>query len=97
MLAELQGPRRAQFERLHQQARVREYGFDQPLPDGGYLYITIFEGDDPDTMLSRLIAADQSDPDFAQWFFPQLEQVHGLSLSQGMPPLPKQILDSGAV
>jgi hypothetical protein len=97
LLAELQGPRRAQFEALHRQARVREQGFIQPLPAGGYLYLTVFAGDDPASLVQRLLAADQADADFAQWFFPQLAAIHGLDLSQGVPPMPEQVLDSGPV
>ena len=97
-LDELRGPRRAQFEAIHRQAGVREGGFVQPTADGGYLYITALEGQgDAATLLQRLLQADQADADFAQWFFPQLQEVHGIDASQGMPPLPEHVLDSGAM
>jgi hypothetical protein len=96
MLDELRGPRRAQFEALHRQAGVHERGFIQPTPDGGYLYLTIFEGEgDANALLQRLLQADEADADFSQWFFPRLQEVHGIDISGGMPSMPEQVLDSG--
>jgi hypothetical protein len=65
------------------------------MPDGGILYITSFEGDDPATMVPRLIEADLSQGEFGQWLFQQMQEIYGLDTSQAPPPLPQQALDSG--
>jgi hypothetical protein len=96
MLDELHGSRRTRYEALHRQAGVRERGYMQPTPAGGYLYLVAWEGEgDPATLVQRLVQAGQADADFAQWFFPQSQAVFGIDASQGLPPLPAQVIDSG--
>ena len=52
--AALDGTRRAEFEESRRRVGLREYSFAQPLPDGGYLQISVWEGDDPVASLKRM-------------------------------------------
>jgi hypothetical protein len=31
----------------------------------------------------------------SQWFFSRIQEIHGIVASQGLPPLPTQVIDSG--
>lgn len=95
MLTGLHGPRRAQTEEIHRQAGVHERGYMQPMPDDSYLYIGVFESTEPATALKRVMEANASDPDYAQWIFPRLQNVFGMDPAQGIPPMPEQVYDSG--
>jgi hypothetical protein len=91
MLAEINGPRRAEYEASRQRAGLHERGFIQQSPDGGYLYISVWEGDDVPAGLEALL---RDNSDFTRWFLQQIEEVHGMSADQGIPPLPEQVIDS---
>ena len=65
------------------------------MPDGGYLYITAFEGDEPATMVQRLVQADHANEEFVRWLFKQMQDIHGVDASQGAPPHPSRFLTRG--
>ncbi len=95
LLAGLNGARRAQTAEVHRQADVLERGYLQALGDGSYLYVAVFESEEPATALQRVMTANAADADYGPWIFSQLEHVFGMDRSQGLPPMPELVYDSG--
>ncbi len=92
--AALDGTRRAEFEASRRRAGLREYSFAQPLPDGSYLQISVWEGDDLAASLRRMF---QEHDEFARWFLTQVKEIHGIDPEQVdvAALLPQQPVDSG--
>jgi hypothetical protein len=92
-VAELNGPRRADFAESRRRAGVRERTFLQSTPMGDLVIITL-EGDDPAGAFQKMIAQDD---EFSRWFIEQAKNAHGVDPTQPPPgPLPELVVDSEA-
>ena len=94
MLNELNGPRHAQTAAVHQRAGVHERGFLQTMADGRAIYVVVFESDDADGAIGRVMHANASDPEYGPWIFARLQHVFQMDPSQGTPPTPECVYDS---
>jgi hypothetical protein len=93
-IAEINGPRHAEFEAANQRAGVRERTFLQQTPDGTDLVTVTLEGDHPET--AKLRVANE-DTDFARWFVQQVQEIHGIDLREPLPgPAPVQVAETAA-
>ena len=91
-IAELNGPRRREFEESRQRAGVRERTFFQHTPQGD-LVIATLEGEDPAGTMGRLLAGDD---EFTRWFLQQVADIHGFDPTQPPPAPPELVVDSQA-
>ncbi len=91
-IAELNGPRRREFEESRQRAGVRERTFLQQTPQGD-LVIATFEGEDPAGAFGRLRSGDD---EFTRWFLQQGMDIHGFDPTQPPPAAPELVTDSQA-
>ncbi len=80
---EMEGPRREEYLRSRQRMGVRrEVVWHQPTPQGT-LAVVYMELDDPQRMFE---VAGTSDDPFDQWFREKALEIHGIDLSQPVPP-----------
>ena len=91
-IAELNGPRRREFEESRRRAGVHERTFLQQTPQGD-LVIATLEGEDPVGAMGRLMAGDD---EFTRWFFRQVADIHGFDPTQPPPAPPELVADSQA-
>jgi hypothetical protein len=91
-IAELNGPRRREFEASRQRAGVHERTFLQHSPQG-VVVIATFEGEDPAGALGHMAT---SDDEFTRWFLQQVADIHGVDPTQLLPALPELVIDSQA-
>lgn len=90
-LADLNGPRLAEFEASRRALNVRERTFLQHTPEGDVAIVTL-EGDDPAAAFG---AFGEGRDDFTNWFVAEVMECHGVDLRAAMPsPLPKLVADS---
>lgn len=83
--AELEGPRKAEFEEMNDRYGLEEHrAYLQPMPDGSYLVLVIQEGPGAESFLASV--AD-SDHDFDRWFVGSVADLHGMDPGGEMPPL----------
>ena len=93
-MAELNGPRRAEFEASRHAAGVHERTFLQSTPMGDLVIVTL-EGDDPEHAFGRMMSATDA---FTTWFLERAKAIHGLDpsvLSTGSPS--SLVVDSNRV
>ena len=85
-IAEMNGPRRAEYEAAQQRFGVHWRIFLQQTPQGD-LVIATAEGADPARAFRQLGAGDDA---FTQWWAQQIQDIHGVDLRQSPPgPLPE--------
>ena len=85
-IAEMNGPRRAEYEAWAQPSGVHWRIFLQQTPQGD-LVIATAEGADPARAFQELGAGDDA---FTQWWAQQIQDTHGVDLRQPPPgPLPE--------
>jgi hypothetical protein len=89
-IAELNGPRRADFVASRKGIGARERTFLQPTPMGDLVVVTL-EGDDPAQSFGKFVSS--KDP-FTMWFLEQVKAVHGVDLTQPEGPMPELVVDS---
>ena len=89
-MAELNGPRRADFVASRKGMGARERTFLQPTPMGDLVVVTL-EGDDPAQSFGKFVSS--KDP-FTLWFLEQVKAVHGGDLTQPGGPMPELVGDS---
>jgi ketosteroid isomerase-like protein len=90
-VAELAGPRHADYVASRERLSVHERSFLQSTPQGDLAIVTV-EGADPAGAISQFGA--QVDP-FAQWFREQVLEIHGFDLAQPPAgPPPELVIDS---
>jgi predicted ester cyclase len=87
----LRGPRNAEFRAVRRRLGIRERSYAQRSPQG-YIVIITVEGENPAEAFSHI--ADGTD-EYTEWFVQQVKDIHGLDLSQPLPPLSELIVDSG--
>ena len=85
-IAEMNGPRRAEYEAWAQPSGVHWRIFLQQTPQGD-LVIATAEGADPARAFQQTGAGDDA---FTQWWVQQIQDIHGVDLRQPPPgPLPE--------
>ena len=93
-MADLNGPRRDEFQASRRAAGVHERTFLQPTPMGDLVIVTI-EGDDPGHAFATMMAAKDA---FTTWFIERATAVHGLDPSAVTAGPPSElVVDSGPV
>lgn len=80
-MAELNGPRRAEFVESRKRVGVVERTFLQSTPTGDLVIVTL-EGADPDRSFGQFVSS--KDP-FTLWFLEQAKSIHGIDLAAPMP------------
>ena len=80
-IAEINGPRRAEFAASRERAGVRERTYLQPTPMGDLVIVTL-EGDDPARSFGQIVGAKDA---FTLWFLERVKEIHGVDLSAPMP------------
>jgi hypothetical protein len=92
-MAELSGPRKAEFQASRAGLGVRERTFLQQTPHGDLVVVTL-EGENP---AEAFKAFGQGHDSFTEWFHAQVKDIHGVDLRQPPPgPLPELVIDSQA-
>jgi hypothetical protein len=90
-MAELKGPRNADFKASRKRLGLHERTFLQKTPMGDFVLVTL-EGADPVGAFARF---GQGTDDFTKWFLEEVEGIHGMDLSAPPPgPLPELVIDS---
>lgn len=93
-MAEINGPRQAEFAESRRRAGVRERTFLQPTPMGDLVIVTL-EGDDPARSFGQMVSATDA---FTSWFSERAGAVHGIDLTAPMTELPSSlVIDSEEV
>jgi hypothetical protein len=95
-MAEINGPRRAEFVASRERVGAHERTYLQPTPMGDLVIVT-FEAEDPGKAFAQMVHA--TDP-FTLWFLEQVKALHGVDLTQPMPGggLPStQVADTAGV
>ena len=90
-IAELNGPKRADFVASRKGLAVRERTFLQPTPMGDLVVVTL-EGDTPAQSFGKFVSS--TDP-FTVWFLAKVKEIHGIDLTQAASgPMPELVIDS---
>jgi hypothetical protein len=93
LMAELDGPRREEYDALQRRFGVRSRVFLQQTPEGDLVLVTM-DGDDSYRAMQQMYAGNDS---FTEWFVVQVKDIHGIDLREPPPgPPPELVLDSGA-
>ena len=87
-MAEIAGPRHAEFAASRRRAGVQERTFLQQTPMGDLVIVTL-EGDDPARSFGQMIGA--TDP-FTTWFLERVKDVHGVDLAAPMTGFPSELV-----
>ena len=91
MMAEVNGPRRKEYDASQRRVGVRSRVFLQRTPQGDLVLVTM-DGADPYRSIQEMWTG--SDP-FSEWFVEKMKDIHGIDLREPPPgPLPELILDS---
>ncbi|MCA1647058.1 MAG: hypothetical protein LC797_16880 [Chloroflexi bacterium] len=91
-MAELNGPRRGEYEASQQRVGVHSWVFLQQSPQGD-LVLVAMEGADPARAFEQIWAGNDA---FTEWFVQQVKDIHSIDLREPPPgPLPELVLDSG--
>jgi hypothetical protein len=90
-IADLNGPRHAEFAASRRRLGIHEQTFLQQTPMGDMVIVTL-EGDDPQGAFARFGAGTD---EFTRWFLQQVKELHGMDLTQAADaPMPEQVIDS---
>jgi hypothetical protein len=89
VLDELAGARREEYEASLRDAGVtRQAIWHEETPDGT-LAIVLFEAEDAEAPMRWT----QSDSEVSRWFVEQMQEVHGMDISQQPPPPVSKVHD----
>ncbi len=93
-VAELAGPRNAEYTESRRRAGVHERAFLQPTPMGDLVILTL-EGDDPGHAFGQMMHATDA---FTTWFLERVKAIHGVDLAAAMTGSPSDlVLDTDRV
>jgi hypothetical protein len=91
-IAELNGPRKADFDASRAKAHVREQTYLQETPMGDLVIVTL-QGEGPGHAFGQMMAADDA---FTTWFVKEAGAIHGMDLRAPLAGPPStQVLDTG--
>ena len=89
-VAELNGPRKAEFEDLNSRYELTEHrAYLQPMPDGSSAVLVIYEGPGADTFLPAVMASDH---EFDRWFVSNVAELHGMDSTGPMPLMAQRMI-----
>jgi hypothetical protein len=77
-IAEVNGPRREEFEESRRRVGAHERTYLQSSPMGDLVIITV-EGDDPGRSFGQIMSTDD---EFTKWFIAKASEFHGFDVSQ---------------
>lgn len=90
-IAQLNGPRHAEFSESRRRAGVQERTFLEPTPMGDLVIVTL-EGDDPARAFGEMMSATDT---FTTWFLERVKAIHGVDLAMPATGSPSElVLDS---
>ena len=94
-IAEINGPRRAEFVASRERVGAVERTYLQPTPMGDLVIVTI-EAEDPGKAFGQMVHATDA---FTLWFLEQVKALHGVDLAGPMPEggPSKQVIDTARV
>jgi hypothetical protein len=94
-IAELNGPRHAEFVESRKRVGAQERTFLQPTPMGDLVIVTL-EAEDPAKSFGQFVSSTDA---FALWFLDRVKAIHGVDLAAPMPDgMPSKLtIDSGPV
>jgi hypothetical protein len=89
-VAELSGPRKAEFDDMNARHGVMDHrAYLQPTPDGDFLVLVVHEGHGSDGFMAGVASSDH---EFDQWFVRSVAELHGIDPSGPMPPMASRML-----
>ncbi len=89
-IAELNGPRKADFEEMNARHGLTEHrAYLQPMPDGNYAVLVVHEGPGGDDFMAAVMTSDN---EFDRWFRDSVAEIHGMDGSGPMPPMAERRL-----
>ena len=89
-VAELNGPRKAEFEDMNSRHELTEHrAYLQPMPDGSSAVLVIYEGPGADTFLPAVMGSDH---EFDQWFVSNVADLHGMDSTGPMPLMAQRMI-----
>ncbi len=88
-IADIEGPRRAEYEATWRQLGVRAERFWHQVTPQGTVEIVYLEFDNQDRLFGELATSD--DP-FIVWFREQVLAIHGVDLTQPLSGPPNELL-----
>jgi hypothetical protein len=92
-IAELTGPRKADYVASRKRLGARERTFLQQTPMGDMVIVTL-EGENPEKSFAEF---GMGNDEFTQWFLGRVSSIHGVDLRQPPPgPLPQMVIDSAS-
>jgi len=81
--AEVSGPRRSEMEEFQRRVGItKQEVWLQQTPNGDMCIVNL-EADDPGRLFEELASSDKP---FDRWYVQQLKEIHGIDLSQPLPP-----------
>jgi hypothetical protein len=87
-IAEVNGPRHADFAASRQRVGAHEVTFLQSTPMGDLVLVTL-EADDPAKAFGQMVSA--KDP-FTTWFLERVKAIHGVDLAAPMHDAPSRVV-----
>jgi hypothetical protein len=91
-IAELNGPRKTDFDASRAKAHVREQTYLQATPMGDLVIVTL-QGENPSHAFGEMMATND---EFTNWFVKEAGAIHGMDLRAPMTAPPStQVLDTG--
>ena len=89
-VAELNGPRKAEFEDMNSRYELTEHrAYLQPMPDGSSAVLVIYEGPGADSFLPAVMASDHQ---FDRWFVSTVAELHGMDSTGPMPLMAQRMI-----
>jgi hypothetical protein len=89
--AELQGPRRADFEDLNRRHRLTRHDAWLAETPAGPIVVVLHEGPGADSFVQDILASDH---EVDNWFAGKVMELHGVDPNQPLPPMPEKHIES---
>jgi hypothetical protein len=89
--AELQGPRRADFDDLNRRHGLTRHDSWLAETPVGPMAVVLHEGPGADEFVPNLMASDN---EVDVWFMESVAEFHGVDPSKPMPPMPEKYIES---
>jgi hypothetical protein len=89
-VAELNGPRKAEFEDMNARHALSEHrAYLQPMPDESSAVLVVYEGPGADNFLPSVMASDH---EFDRWFVSNVAELHGMDSTGPMPVMAQRMI-----
>jgi hypothetical protein len=83
LVAEVAGPRRSEMEEFQQRVGITKQEVWLQKTPSGDMSVVYLEAGDPGRLFQELASSDKP---FDRWYAQQLKEIHGIDLSQPLPP-----------